>query len=130
MRIAPAMWRVGTRIGWFCRAFGPTARSASGGRPPLADLEPSISPITDRGPLGAAGAAVACPAGRVRLQGGCRERIERAYGPGKGEDLAVHQALVKLVQVKLLRLLRVPGLQQVSGQGAQRDGAEPGRVQR
>ena len=55
--------------------------------------------------------------GRIGLQGGCRERIERADGLGEGEDLAVHQALVKLVQVKQLRLLRVPGLQQVGGQG-------------
>ena len=69
-------------------------------------------------------------AGRVGLQGGCGERVERADGLGEGEDLAVHQALVELVQVKQLRLLRVPGLQQVGGRGAQRDGAEPGRVQR
>jgi len=64
------------------------------------------------------------------LQGGCRERVERADGVGEGEDLAVHQALVELVQVEQLRLLRVAGLQQVGGRGAQRDGAEPGRVQR
>jgi len=67
---------------------------------------------------------------RAGLQGGCRERVERAYGLGQGEDVAVHQALVELVQVKQLWLLRVPGLQQVGGRGAQRDGAEPGRVQR
>ena len=77
-------------------------------------------------PLGSGGVS----AGRVGLQGGYGERVERADGLGEGEDLAVHQALVELVQVKQLRLPRVPGLQQIGGRRAQRDGAEPGRVQR
>ena len=92
--------------------FGPAARSASGGRAPLAGLEPwarqlarhgSRSPVCCRGGGGVS-------AGRVGLQGGCGERVERADGLGEGEDLAVHQALVELVQVEQLRLLRVPGL--------------------
>ena len=68
--------------------------------------------------------------GRIGLQGGCRDRVERTDGLGAGQDLAVHQALVKLVEVQQLRLLRIPCLQQVGGGRAQRNGAEPGRVQR
>ena len=66
----------------------------------LAGLEPSGLSVTDRGLLCAVGAAVACLARGTGLQGGCRERVERADGLGEGEDLPVHQALVELVQVK------------------------------
>ena len=48
------------------------------------------------------------PVGPIGRQGEGRERVERADGPGEGEDPGVHQALVKLVQVEQLRLLRVP----------------------
>ena len=68
--------------------------------------------------------------GRISLHGGCRDRVERTDGLSTGQDLAVHQALVKLVEVQQLRPLRIPCLQQVGGGRAQRNGAEPGRVQR
>ena len=119
-----------------CSGVSPFPGLAGGGRAPgqagaaAHPARPGAGQSRIAARLCAAGAAVARPAGRIGLQGGCRQRVECADGPGEGEDLAVHQALVELVQVEQLRLLRVPGLQQVGGRGAQRDGAEPGRVQR
>lgn len=56
-----------------------------------------------------------------------RGRVECLDGLSEGQDLSIHQALVELEQVRPLRTTR---LQQVCGEGAERDRAEPCGVQR
>ena len=70
------------------------------------------------------------PAFAARLKGGCRRCVESLDGLGECEDLAVHQAHVELVEIEQVRPLCISCLQQVGGNGTQRDSAESCCVKR